>query len=311
MKNEEFEAQLSFNDKDILLSDEEITKEKSIMISNITNAKENNYKMPKDLYHKLMSSDMHPNVYAILINGARQFNLSYDRFYKDDINVSRLNTIDVYKKILYSNSVLFIATTLTTLKLEADDCVEAYKNEAIYVYENCLFLTINYLKNNKKLIPPFLMFSDIDWNENIDFLLKCIYELDLDDKFLWKNIIRNKILNQNNMNKVIKDNTILKVMYLLLCDIKFDLNHKRKVRNFLLLEKVQEQIKEFDVYFYRKKVVPIIMGHELNIPLKEDIIYNLYKNEINNILTDYNFSNEGIENAQISLFEDDINKSLV
>ena len=113
------------------------------------------------------------------------------------------------------------------------------------------------------------------------------------------------------MNKVIKDNTILKVMYLLLCDIKFDLNHKRKVRNFLLLEKVQEQIKEFDVYFYRKKVVPIIMGHELNIPLKEDIIYNLYKNEINNILTDYNFSNEGIENAQISLFEDDINKSLV
>ena len=311
MENEDMNLQLSFDD-DITLDEKAITKEKSEMISKITKAKDNDYKMPKDLYLKLMSSNIHPNVYAILINGAMQFNLTYDRCHKNDEDITRINTVDVYKKILYSNSVLLFATTLTTLKLVAADCVECYEKEATYVYNRCLYLTINYLKENRKLLPPFLTYSSIDWNDNVDFLLTCINELEIDDKTLWKNIIREKLLNKENMNILFKNKPILNLMYLILCGTKFSSQDTKKIKLFLRLEKVQEEIKSFDAYFYRKKIVPIInKTKKQDIPMKsEEMLYRLYISEINKILVDYNDPDS--EKCQISFFDQDvIVKSLV
>lgn len=261
-----FEGQLSFDDEIVILEEQN-----SEMYSKLNSAKNNNYKMPKNLYNEIMSSDMHPNVYCILLSGARSFNLTFDRCYKNDCDVVRVDTIEVYKKILYSKSSFYIGTALTTLKLEAYDCwVEKYKMEANYVYDVCASLTIDFLKkcNDNLFTSSFINFSEINWNNFFEFLSNFIESCKIDDKFLWEKIVKCNLLNKENMSILLKDKIILMIMYLINCKIKFKSKDKKRIREFLNLKKVQDNIKEIDLYFYENKIKKLLI--EDNNKLNKD-----------------------------------------
>lgn len=246
MTTTNFKEQLRFYEN-IASSEEDIKFMKSDMISKLNKSANNNYKMSNSLYNEIMSSDAHPNVYSILLDNARAFNLAFDRFYKTDDDAVRIDVVELYKKLLKPNSILYASLSLTCLKLEADECdIKNYKTEAKFIYDTCAGLTIDFLKNcdDKELTHSFINLSEINWDNFFDFLLNFIDTCGVDDEFLWKRIVKNKLLNKKNMCVLLKEKYILMLMHLISVKTKFNGKDKNRIKYFLHFEKVQDEIKK-------------------------------------------------------------------
>ncbi len=176
-----------------------------------------------------------------------------------------------------------------------------YELEANYVYDICASLTIDFLKNcNDNLFTTqFINFSEINWNNFFDFLLRFIESCKIDDKFLWERIVKCNLLNKENMSILLKDKIILMLMYLINCKTKFKSKDKKRIRQFLNFKKVQDNIKKIDLHFYENKIKKL---------LKEDILV-LNNDEENQIkLSDF-YTPElknNIENVNIDELDKEI-----
>ncbi len=307
MTTTNFKEQLRFYEN-IALSEEDIKFMKSDMISKLNKSANNNYKMSNSLYNEIMSSDAHPNVYSILLDNARTFNLTFDRFYKTDDDAVRIDVVEVYKKLLKPNSILYASLSLTCLKLEADECdIKNYKTEAKFIYDTCAGLTIDFLKNcdDKELTYSFINLSEIDWDNFFDFLLDFIETCDVDDEFLWKRIVKNKFLNKKNMCVLLKEKYILMLMYLISVKTKFNGKDKNRIKYFLHFEKVQDEIKKIDLSFYETKVKPILTENCNNIgKTDKEKLFKVFEEKMKNLICGYAYNAEE-ENLQTSLFPDE------
>lgn len=305
MDNMIFGRQLSFNDN-FDVSEEKQKDIWSDIYSKINAAKKNDYKMPRELYNEIMSKKMHPNVYAILLNGVRPFNLTYDRCYSNNDDVVRIDAVGVYKKILHSKDAMFIGISLNMLKLEADDCtVEKYKMEAKYIYDKCVSSTIDFLKesDDKKFTYDFLCFSEINWNDNFAFLLKFIETCGISDKFLWERIVKLGLLNKKNIEILLNEKTTLMIMYLIHRKTKFSGKDKKRIKDFLSFKKVQDEIKEIDLSFYNTKINPLLTGDNVILTIdkkNQEKLFRGFEDKLSNIIRKYVFHDE--EDLQISLF---------
>ncbi len=304
----DFKKQLRFYENIAALSEEDKKNIKSDMISKLNGSVNNNYKMSKKLYNEIISSDEQPNVYSILLDNVKSFNLTFDKFYKNDDDSIRIDAIEVYKKLLNSNSILYASLSLTCLKLEADEClVKSYKTEAKYIYNTCANLTIDFLKkcDDKELTYLFINFSEIDWNDFFEFLLNFVESYNIDDEFLWKRIVKNKLLNNTNMGILLEEKYILMLMYLINCKTRFNSKDKNRLKYFFHFEKIQDEIKRIDLRFYETKIASILTN-DFNVIERSEMekLFKTFESEIKKIIYEYNENNEE-ENLQTSLFSEE------
>lgn len=277
----------------------------SEVYSKLHHAKENDYKLPKELYEQIMDGDMHPNVYSVLINGARSFNLTYDRLYKNSDFVSRIDTIGVFKKVLSSKNILFIGLCLTNLRYDMLECVEKYKKEATYVYDTCVNLAFDFLKklNDDDMIREFLCFSEVDWNNEFSFLCEFVQRVNLSDKVLWDRLIKPKLLNKENMSILLKEKTLLMLMYLINCDTNFDNSDKTKIRTLFRYTQMTDEVRAIDNGFYEKKIKRMVKGKFK--PHENKLKWEHYEKSIKDMMNWYvDDDNAGL---QMSFFKTDAN----